>query len=325
MPYLIGFHPGDGSLVVIACRDSRVVFAARGDLPAPGSPASQLREFIDRLVPVVGRQQPISDLVIIGYGEAGHVDPPLRTFDVAFTAAGMPVRELLRVTAARIFSLTCDNPACCPPQGTPFDPATSLVAVQATAAGLVARPDRAAVADRFAPVEGAARDDIRRATNTAAIRLKALSATGTAAVYEAGAQAVRYALRRHDSGSRLTHGEVAWLTLLMTRTAVRDLAVDLTQPHDGHVTFWAEITRRAEEAFVPAPATLLALTAWRCGDGVLAIMAAERALQVDPAYQLAGLLLQALQTGLPPSAFEQASADDRTRPDQPPTSHAGKP
>jgi hypothetical protein len=47
VPYLIGFHPGDGSLVVIACRDSRVVFAARGDLPAPGSPASQLREFTD--------------------------------------------------------------------------------------------------------------------------------------------------------------------------------------------------------------------------------------------------------------------------------------
>lgn len=35
-------------------------------------------------------------------------------------------------------------------------------------------------------------------------------------------------------------------------------------------------------------------------------MAAERALQVNPDYQLAGLLLQALHAGLPPSVVEQA-------------------
>ncbi|MDG4838363.1 DUF4192 domain-containing protein [Micromonospora sp. WMMD967] len=307
VPYLIGFHPSDGSIVVIACRDRRIVFAARGDLPTLGSPAHHLRDLTGHLVPVVQRQQPITDLVIVGYGAQEHIDPALRVVGDEFTATGLAVRELLRVTENRIFSLTCDDPVCCPPEGTPFDPTTSLVAVHATVAGLVARPDRAAVASRFTAVDST-RDGIRHATSEATARMAAVKTTGSSAVYEAGVHAVRGALRQHDDGTRLTDGEVAWLTVLMTHRPVRDLAVDLTQPHDQHVTFWAEVTRRADEPLVPAPATVLALTAWRCGDGVLAVMAAERALQVDPDYQLAVLLLQALHSGLPPSVFEQAAS-----------------
>ncbi|MBQ0906772.1 DUF4192 domain-containing protein [Micromonospora sp. U21] len=316
VPYLIGFHPGDGSIVVIACRDRRIVFAARGDLPAPGTPAHHLRELTAHLVPVVQRQQPITDLIIVGYGTKGHIDPALRVIGDAFTATGLAVRELLRVYETRIFSLTCDDPACCPAQGTPVDPTTSLVAVQATVAGLVARPDRAAVASRFTTVDNTG-DSIRHATTEATARMAAVKTAGSTAVYEAGVHAVRGALRQHDDGTRLTDDEVAWLTVLLTHRPVRDLAVDLTQPHDQHVTFWAEITRRADQALVPAPATVLAFTAWRCGDGVLAVMAAERALQVDPDYQLADLLLQALHAGRPPSAIEQATSSTHPNPSIP--------
>ncbi|WBB69119.1 DUF4192 domain-containing protein [Micromonospora sp. WMMD812] len=311
VPYLLGFRPGDGSIVVIASRDRRIVFAARTDLPAPGTPAGHLIDLAAHLVSVVRRQRPITDLMIIGYGTADHVNPALRAAGEAFTAGGMTVREVLRVTGTRVVDLTCHNPACCPPQGIPCDPTSSLVAVQATAAGLVALPDRAAVAARFAPVTGAARDGMRHATTRAATRLEAANTDGTD-LDEAGAQAVRGVLRQPDR--RLTDDEIAWLTLLLTRTPVRDLAVDLTPPHDRHVTLWTDVTRRADEPLVPAPATLLAVTAWRCGDGVLAAMAAERALQVDPAYRLADLLLQALHAGLPPSAFAHATAGARTKP-----------
>lgn len=319
VPYLIGFHPSDGSIVVLARSGSRIIFATREDFPAPGAPARELTDRAEHLVPIVRRQQPITDLMIIGYGEAGQVDPALRTYGHAFTASGIRVRELLRVSASRIFNLTCNNPACCPAQGTPFDPTTSLVAVQATAAGQVALPTRAALAARIAPVTGTAQDSMRRATSGAATRLKALATTGSTAVYEAGAHALHDALRQHDSGRRIADNDLAWLTLLLTRTAVRDLAIDLTEPHEQHVTFWVDVTRRADQRLVPAPATLLALTAWRCGSGPLALMAAERALQVDPAYQLAGLLLQALQAGMPPSVFEQALTEDETRPGRRPT------
>ncbi|WP_238453092.1 DUF4192 domain-containing protein [Micromonospora sp. ATA51] len=302
VPYLLGFHPSYGSIVVIASRDRRVVFAARGDLPAP---AHLLDEFTAYLVPVVQRQQPITDLVLVGYGTPEHLDPALRIVGDAFTTAGLTVREMLRVTEARIFSLTCQDPTCCPADGTPFDPTASLVAVHATVAGLVARPDRAAVARRFTAGDSAG-DSIRGATDAATARMEAVAANGSAAVFEAGVLAVRDALRQHDNDVRLTDDEVAWLSVLLTDRPVRDLAVDLTQPHDQHITFWAEITRRADTALVAAPATVLALTAWRCGDGALAVMAAEHALQIDPGYQLAHLVLHALQAGLPPTAIEEA-------------------
>ncbi|WP_328853253.1 DUF4192 domain-containing protein [Micromonospora globbae] len=312
VPYLLGFRPDDGSIVVVASRGRRIVFAARADLPAADAPTSHVPQGLAaNLVAVVRRQQPITDLVLIGYG-ADHIDPAVRAVDEAFTADGLPVRDLLRVTGTRVFTLTCAIPDCCPPQGTPFDPTASPVAAQATLAGLVALPDRAAVAARFAPVDGPARDRIRDATTAAATRLTTVTAAGSTTVDEAGVHAVRDALRHHDAGRRLTDDEVAWLTVLLTRPSVRDLAARLTRPHDQHVTFWADITRRADETLVPAPATLLALTAWRCGDGALAAMAADRALQVDPTYRLADLLRQALHAGLPPSAFAHATATDTT-------------
>lgn len=314
VPYLIGFHPSDGSAVVIACYDRRIVFAARGDLPTGAEHAYQLDAFADQLISVVQRQQPLTHMAIIGYGPADPVDPALRALNDAFATAGLTVLDLLRITGDRLFSLICANPTCCPPQGTPFDPTASTVAVQATIAGVVVRPDRASVANQITPVSGAARDAIQRASREARIRLEALHAAGGTAMYEAGERAVRDALRQHDAGARLTDDEVAWLTTLLVDRDIRDLAVGLTEPHSRHVDFWADITRRADEPLVPAPATLLAVTAWRCGDGVLAAMAAEHALGIDGTYQFAETVLQALYAGVPPTGIEEVLIDVDSEP-----------
>ena len=53
---------------------------------------------------------------------------------------------------------------------------------------------------------------------------------------------------------------------------------------------------------MPAPASLLAFTAWQSGEGALANIAISRALAADPEYSMARLLGQALDAGLPPSA-----------------------
>ncbi|OWV09594.1 hypothetical protein B5D80_09410 [Micromonospora wenchangensis] len=306
VPYLLGFHPDDGSAVVIAMREHRIVFAARGDLPATDAAAQEFLDHAAHLAAVIHRQHHITDTVIIGYGPVDRIDPALRLYDEAFTASGITVRHLLCVTGTRITSLTCGDPTCCPPEGTPFDPTTSLVAVQATAAGQVALPNRAALAARITPVTGTARDAMHLATVEAAPRLITLLAAGNNVLEQAGTDAIRYALRQHDDGERLPDTDMAWLTLLLTQTPVRDAAVDLTEPEEHHITFWVDAVRRADEPLVPAPATVLALTAWRNGNGALALIAVERALQIDPNYPLADLLLQTLQAGLPPSTFDQA-------------------
>jgi hypothetical protein len=52
---------------------------------------------------------------------------------------------------------------------------------------------------------------------------------------------------------------------------------------------------------VAAPASLLAFVAWQCGDGALANVAIDRALDDNPRYSMALLLREALDTGTPPS------------------------
>jgi hypothetical protein len=73
------------------------------------------------------------------------------------------------------------------------------------------------------------------------------------------------------------------------------------------------VVRRVPQRYVPAPATLLALVAWRTGDGVLADIAAERALEADRTYRLAQLVLHALQHGLPPTALDERPEPRRRR------------
>ena len=69
-----------------------------------------------------------------------------------------------------------------------------------------------------------------------------------------------------------------------------------------HRRLWTDVVRHAELRYVPAPACLLAFTAWQSGDGALANVAIARALDVDPSYTMALLLLEAVSGGLPPSA-----------------------
>jgi hypothetical protein len=71
---------------------------------------------------------------------------------------------------------------------------------------------------------------------------------------------------------------------------------------DAHRRLWTDLVRGAADPWVPAPAALLAFTAWQCGEGALASIAIDRALACDPRYSMALLLREILDAGVPPSA-----------------------
>ncbi|MEU7171074.1 DUF4192 domain-containing protein [Micromonospora tulbaghiae] len=170
VPYLLGFHPDD-SVVVVAVRGRRVVFAARGDLPAPGAdPGPAARH----LAHVVARQD-ADAATVVGYGPAARVTGVVDAIGDALTATGVVVLDALRVTEGRWFSYLCAEPSCCPPEGTPYDPAASQVSAAAVFAGQVALPDRAALAAQVSPLDGPVRLAMRRATGQARLRLAALT------------------------------------------------------------------------------------------------------------------------------------------------------
>ncbi|MEV7228470.1 DUF4192 domain-containing protein [Polymorphospora sp. NPDC051019] len=309
VPYLIGFHPAD-SVVVVALRGSKIVFAARGDLPTPGASAPARDATARHLALVVARQRADSAM-IVGYGAATRVTPTVELVGTALREARLRVLEALRVTEGRYWSYLCDAVDCCPAEGTAYDPAATEVAAAATFAGQVALPDRAALANQVAPVVGPAREAMRQATRRADNRLRELvdgaapPTTADRVVRIAGEAAVRAAMTRHREQGRLTDDELAWLTVLLPHLPVRDHAWERIGDDDWQVTMWTDVVRRVEPGLAAAPASLLAFAAWRAGNGALASVAIDRALHAEPGYPMALLIDEALQLGTPPSMLAE--------------------
>jgi hypothetical protein len=219
----------------------------------------------------------------------------------------------MRVEDGRYWSYLCENPECCPADGVPFDVQANPAAAAMSVAGLVAYPDRAALAGTLAPVTGAAARSMERATSRARERAAALiaQASGPGAgrrerlLVDAGRRAVQEAIATYRAGGQpLADEPVAWLTVVLAHLAVRDDAWSRMDPgfRAAHLRLWTDVVRRATPAYLPAPASLLAFTAWQSGEGALANIAIDRALAADPEYSLAQLLRDVMDAGVPPSA-----------------------
>ena len=110
VPYLLGFHPAD-SAVVLGVRDDRIIFQARGDLPAPADVPRLARYYAD----LVARQHPTGALVV-GYGDGSAVTPIVCALGAAMDARGIRLLDAVRVADGRYWSYVCTDPACCPPE-----------------------------------------------------------------------------------------------------------------------------------------------------------------------------------------------------------------
>jgi uncharacterized protein DUF4192 len=301
VPYLLGFHP-TRSVVAVGFAGRQLVFAGRHDLPDPGEPPTRLPTDVAEVL----SWQRVDTVALLGYGPTTEVDPLLHAVSDSAERHGLVVREILRVDEGRWWSYVCHDPTCCPPEGTPIDLASSEVPALCTMEGLTAAASREDYDRQLAPVGGLTRTSMAQATGRARSRYARILADRAAGEWEQvvlaeGTAAVREAFARYEGGGALDDDELAWLSLLLDVVAVRDVAWQAIAGAEHERRLWTDVTRRAEPGLVAAPATLLAFAAWRAGDGVLAGLALERALQSDPAYSMAHLLLRGLQQGLPPS------------------------
>jgi hypothetical protein len=115
-------------------------------------------------------------------------------------------------------------------------------------------------------------------------------------------RAIFAAARAADAGAaRLPDDQVARFGVGLAETHLRDsvwLAID-----DGRLDgfeLWRDLGRRLPPPY-DAPALFLAgWASWRAGNGTLASVAAQRAVESDPTYSAADLLLAAISQGLDP-------------------------
>ena len=311
VPHLLGFHPQLSFVVIGAAGPrQRVEIGFRYDLPDPPG-AEAAAEIADHAVAVL-TQRGASTVIGIGYGPGRLVTPVADAFAAAARQRRLELRELLRVEDSRYWSYLCANPACCPADGTVFDYPSHPAAAAMTVAGLVAYPDRDAVAATLAPLTGAAARSMDQAIDRACLKAQALmdraqrKGTGKPLrlVISQGRRAVREAIGVYRGGGRITDEDTfARLAVSLVHLAVRDdaWARMIPEHRQAHLALWADVVRRAEGPWLPAPASLLAFTAWQAGDGTLANIALDRALAADPGYSMALLLRDILAAGVPPS------------------------
>ena len=166
MPHLLGFVP-DMSLVVIGTappRD-RIRVTLRYDLPDPPD-ADLAADIAAHAAGVLGAQR-LPAAVAVGYGPEALVTPVAGAFLDASHLAGIDAARLLRVENGRYWSYRCDDEACCPAAGVPFDGSAHPASAALDGAGLRVLPGRAGVAARIAPLGGDTAESMRQATRRA--------------------------------------------------------------------------------------------------------------------------------------------------------------
>jgi len=334
IPFLLGFHP-ETSLVLLAVGErGGITMVARLDLPTADEPLGPVRAALDLVIAKLTTLGGIS-VVLVGYGLAERVEPTVAAASDALQAAGVPIRDALRVAGGRFWRLRGTDPstdaAACPPEGVAFEPATSPATAAAVYAGLVALPDREALAATLAPVTGPARDGMVAATVTACAFLDELldaAHTDTDDPGEAGDQpdavldthlgrALQAAARTYltqiqasyRDGQPVDDEHAATLTVLLELPSLWEFAARRTNAEAWQITMWSDLVRRAEPPFTAPAATLLALCALQAGHGALAAMAVDRALSADPQDRFAQLMHRTIAAGIDPDTVTTLLTD----------------
>jgi hypothetical protein len=319
IPVLLGFDPGSSIVVLGMEPDTREVHVVlRYDVPDPAEPA--LGEMLARDAIGMLTAQRISTAVAVGYGTDAEIAPIMAALrsqaeqcsHAARSETSFALVEQLRAAEQRYWSYICTNPECCPPEGTPFDVADHPAARALRAARGRVLAGRAELAATVAAQGGRTGVAMRRATRESLAQLgHCLSRLDRAGMGVSAAKltaalgqiAVRDAIQRYRMDWSAPVEYAAFLTVALSQLRVRDDAWARMDPayRAAHLRLWTDLTRLARPGYVAASASLLAFCAWQSGDGALANVALDRALEDNPRYSMALLLREALDAGAPPS------------------------
>jgi hypothetical protein len=298
LPTFFGFTPHE-SVVAVATHGPRrrFGFRLRVDVPAEQDVDAQAQQIVQHL-----RRNGAEGVVLIAVTR--RQDLALRTLDAihALVDAAPDLELVIRVRAdgERYWTDALGAPA----EGVAY--ATSahhLAIVQAVAAGQQILPDRDSLVERFAAVVGERRRWLERSTDEIVTEVvRTIARTDPGELGPVGLSVVEPIIDRALDGRRLLDADVVRVAVWLASVDVRDAV-------------WARITRETADEmlrvltlvagsvvppFEPAVLSLAAFAAWLTGDGAQALIAVERALDADPCYPMARIVLDVLEQGVSP-------------------------
>lgn len=319
IPELLGFRPAE-SLVVVALGEprGRLGLIQRLDLPPDDRPLPP--PVADEIVARVVREGGTRVVVLIWTAQADRGAELPRAAIVEALAdaalrADLDAPESILVRAGRWWCYTCTR-GCCPEEGTALTKAQAAESVSLVAA-------ERALSGR---VVFSSREDLARSIATVlpplgrAVRAEALHEAAERCFTAAAADPVgwrREMLARYrtamaelaDPRSRLSEQDASDLVVAVSDVRLRDCVLIEALEHGPALQHLLETLCR--HALPPFDAPVCALLAWLCharGDGTLAAIAAERALDDDPIYSAAHLVLDALEAAVPPEVMRRSIA-----------------
>jgi hypothetical protein len=311
VPHLLGFHPHD-SVVLLALHGKRLGLTLRADL-VDNVHAPLLAE---QLLPPLTRQRPTGVALVVIGGDLTPDEakeqrwPPHRALvdalDDMLTSVGLPlVHAVWTAQTTGGAPWRCYDDSVC--AGTVSDPGASPLAAATVAAGAVTFGSREEMVALLAGEDPAALQ--RRAV--------LLDAADADHPMSSALVAQRFAQLRE------LHQAAAAGDLTLSDKAVTEVASALCDHRvrdsclpwcsgPGAVAaerLWLALVRATPAPERAEPAALLALVAYLRGDGALAGVALDAALQACPQHSLSGLLRAALDGGLPPEVLRTVAAD----------------
>jgi hypothetical protein len=291
IPGMLNFHPVDSVVLITYTGEAQLCLESvlRMDLPLPDHVVDVTRQL--HLV-AANHEASVIEVIVLGGGGA---DPP----------AELPHRDLVEhladafehddiVLAHAIWSPTTEPNATwwcyedpeCTGQVCPATPSTVSFATREDMAQLLT-PD---------PVEALAP------------RAAALALEQEEIDVEAAYRFIRDTidqLRAHDTPPELDDTTLIRLIRAVSTADIREacLAMPLTVRAAAAEQLWLHLTRATPGRARAHPASLLAVSAYLRGEGTLATMAVDVALDANPRHHLTNTLGHIIDCGIPPAQF----------------------
>lgn len=304
IPGLLGFPPTDSLVLVTFTVTDRLCLGAtlRADLPARGD----IPDIVDLVCTAAMNNDAVAaTAVVVGGGSA---DPPatlphralIETISDVLHDDGIVLMHSAWVAATEQGATWwCYEDEC---TGQVADPRASALAAAAAEAGLVTFASRAEMAALLAPDADELLD--RRAELLDACLDRGAEPYGDTEL-ERDRRLVCDAIDAAAESTEppeLDDRQIVRLANALSTPNVRDdcLAVALTERAVAAERLWTALIRGTPAPERAEPACLLAVSAYLRGEGVLAGMAMDAALDADPGHQLVEQLRQTLDYGMPP-------------------------
>lgn len=331
VPYFFGFHPSSSIVILGLLRTGHSPRAAvaqglRVDLdrvrrnPAGFGRWLARRLAADGVTEVLGLLYPPEP----GPARLGDHRRTIAGFSAPLRMAGIATLDILMVARNRWWSFLCENPQCCPPDGSPIDYAGSPVAALSAYTGLAIMPSRQALARALAPYDEKTRQATARECRLAVRshpELKPRSA-GRDRIVLPWAGVLRGWAAADEIAQRVTADAVPVAEALTADLAGQLLAALPDVRVRDYVAGWCggpraglcldlavELARRAgNERQAAAGYSVAAWAAWAVGWGAWSRLCLDRAMSALPDYSLAALIEQGLERGVDPAMVRQAAS-----------------